>query len=225
MSTNDEDIALRFLLGRLKWHEADLFVLAGYKENHTNKQLKNWLKERGYFYQSDTLVSNKDDGLLLAAKQPYQLTKRKFAHHSRRWMEIYLPESNYYLLHVDIPRRGERDLYWEEVLRYAEEKKKGKMILFGNLQAGVEGDYERMPLRSPHELEKLRTQLVDVWRFHHGDKSEYTWYGYGNKGFRIHHVFATEEGLEGVERCHYLQAERELGIADGAGIIMELKKT
>ncbi len=65
--------------------------------------------------------------------------------------------------------------------------------------------------------------LVDLWRSHHVDRREYSWFSTPwNNGFRLDHAFGTSRIAAMVADCRYDHAPRLERISDHSALIVDL---
>ncbi|MFF9884193.1 MULTISPECIES: hypothetical protein [Streptomyces] len=66
------------------------------------------------------------------------------------------------------------------------------------------------------------TNLTDVFRHLHPDKTAHSWYGLTGAGFRFDHVFVSTPHAAHVAACDYHQQAREAGLTDHAVMTLRL---
>jgi exodeoxyribonuclease-3 len=139
-----------------------------------------------------------------------------------RWLDIDPPEYRFSVgvLHVmatgtsvKSPSTVAKTRFWNAVLAAAEARLHEPHLLVGDWNTGAHrlDEVGKTFICSEHFAKLSAIGWTDMWRHHHPDMTEYTWYskfkgGARGNGFRLDHAFASPSLRRRVISCRYSHA-------------------
>ena len=161
-----------------------------------------------------------------------------------RWLDIDLPEYGFSLgiLHVmahvmaagaslKSPCTVAKTRFWNAVLTTAEARLHEPNLLVGDWNTGAHRVDEtgKTFICAEHFANLSALGWTDMWRHHHPNTTEFTWYskrdGVRRNGFRVDHAFATPSLRPRVTSCRYSHVERDARVTDYSMVIVEVSES
>ena len=215
------------ILGRLAAWDADTVVLSEVRRSSIPLILDPL--RAAYPYRVAPEVAGATNGVFLLSRHPIGDPERACpAREPWRWVEWHDPRLGITFLGVHVPGSKPPSTvmqdFWSHVLEWAGSHPERAVIL-GDLNSGLRRVDETGATFSCHWQMMALGELPgwrDAWRHAHGDASEYTWYSYVDNGFRIDHMFATDDVVERITRCEYDHAVRSARVSDHSALLVEV---
>lgn len=206
----------------------------------TNKNLaalKNALVSRGLNHIATRCPEGGAKSVLVASAIPFDVIDDETPADQERWIAVRVDSLDLTALCVHIPGSddhkfdadgrgisGERrkELFWNEVIRYAGAKKDERCVILGDFNTGLR-ELDMTPGATPFYLpENMRvlkmTGFTDTWRHLNPKAREYTWYsqqrGADYNGFRLDYIFVSSAlvgGIKNAEHVHHVRGK----VSDG----------
>ena len=210
--------------------------------------LRQALVSQGFGYVETTCAEGRTNSVLVASKVPFVVTEEPIAHDPERWLSVEIDSLGLKILCVHIPGatdnkfdgdgfglsgKKRKELFWDQVIQYAQRYKTDRTILLGDFNTGLPEDAQGTPFELSDRIRVLRLEkYADVWRSLNPKSREYTWYSKRkNKelgtaedfnGFRLDYLYvsnALRDAIAGAEHVHSVRTE---GISDHAILMAEL---
>lgn len=211
--------------------------------------LRNALESRGLEHIATRCPEGRVNSVLVASKIPFHVIAEDIPTDQERWISVRLDSLDLTVLCVHIPgsddhkfdadgrgTSGERrkELFWNEVIRYASLKKDERCVILGDFNTGLP-ELDMTPGATPFYLpENMRvlkmTGFTDAWRHLNPKLREYTWYsqqrGEDYNGFRLDYVFVSSglaESISNAEHVHHVRGKVSEGkLSDHAMLFADL---
>jgi len=205
-------------------NDFDMIVLTEFINNSNGREIIDKLVDKGY----KTQPSNQDGklGSFIACKENF-VTKNI----EDRWIEIYIPKKDLYLLGVYVPVSGgaEKNLFWKKILDYSKENADNNVMIMGDFNSCTKDDSANQTDYNPKDLIELEgIGYIDLWKSYRIDKSDrYTWYHPTGTGFRIDYTFVSPKLGASLQELSALQDSkmRESNISDHSPLIIDWKSS
>jgi exodeoxyribonuclease-3 len=218
----------------LIYHQADIIVLTEFRNNSKGDKLRKSLADCGWLYSASSNLAPGINGVLVAAKIPFELqaSDQVCVALRERWLELEF--DNFGLLGVylepNIPqkksyqKRDEFRLFWNLMLNIAKDRVNSPYIFIGDFNTGKHYiDEKGATFYGSGYINEMETiGYTDVWRYLNQKKREYTWYSYKGNGFRLEHIFFSLKIKEKLLDTYHSHVERENGISDHSILIATL---
>jgi exodeoxyribonuclease III len=126
------------------------------------------------------------------------------------------------------PQRMAKSPFFERCMEIALKETQQPLVMIGDFNTGrndldVEGSGTRFDCADQFIDLSVKSGLVDLWRFRHGERREWTWRSAKN-GFRIDHAFGNEALLRRFPnyRCEIVHEPRVSGLTDHRAVVLDL---
>lgn len=202
----------------------DLLVLTEFQEsNRSGESVKKVLSKHDYqfAYSED----GKRNGVLVAAKAPFVVENR-----DSRKVQIYIKEYELKVFGIYLPDKAgsEKDQYWQDVLKYAENNMNNRALMIGDFNSCLASDSENSSKYNAEDVKKLLDiGFVDAWESHNNDGNRYTWWSNHGTGFRLDYLFVSK-ALDGdIEIYHEGKTRNQIGdkwLSDHCSLIANVEK-
>jgi exonuclease III len=224
------------LVETLCGYDADVLVL---QETMTRRapDLCHALRRAGYRYGASAPRGRADRGMCVLARRPLRRRRASPPPHAalypRGWLEVDLPGADLRLAAVYGPPAGpEVPAFWNAAAAWLPCRTGRPYLLLGDYNAGAsEVDADRYRFKAGRAFALLGGMgLVDLWRRHHGDRREHTWFSHRpgggvGRGFRIDHAFASAELAKRARGCWYDHTVRRRGLSDHSALVVDLAES
>jgi exonuclease III len=217
----------------LEWITArspDVVVLPEWRDNSAGDVLRRGLEAKGLQVATATL-SNKSNGILLAAKRPFEFYCGTPVEAMNGALIVGNFGSECRVLAAYFPQGKAKVPFFKFCLGEAEAAHNVPFVLLGDLNTGRnDADVEEwgVPFVCADEFEELETKagLVDLWRSEHRDKREWSWQSPLN-GFRVDHALGNEAFRKQFPnvRCFYDHVPRATNLTDHSALILTASDT
>ena len=204
------------ILEFLAQSNADVIVLSEYQSD--DKNLGKQLMELGYKHQVAGSTLPKENSVLIAAKEPFDVLGV-----SQRIVSVRL--NQLVLFGVYFPQREEKYPVFKTLK--SEVKAAGSsVVVIGDFNTGLHYiDEAGKTFICADSFESLQDiGLIDSWRRRHLSVKEFSWFSSQGNGFRIDHAFCTESLDQEVSTIEYIHAPREMKFSDHSALALELKQ-
>jgi exodeoxyribonuclease III len=192
------------------------------------------LRSAGYRYGASAPRGPTERGLCVLARRPIRRRRGppppQAAIYPRGWLELDVAGAGFRLAAVYGPASGPAvPAFWNAATAWLSRRTHKLFLMLGDYNAGASDvDAERYRFKAGRAFAELSAGgLVDLWRRHHGDRREHTWFshcqgGAPGRGFRIDHAFSSAALAGRVYRCGYDHAVRERGLSDHSALVVDL---
>lgn len=211
-------------------------------------ELQQQLREFGLEDIATTCEAGGPNSVLLASRLPFNVSDERVPHDPERWLSVEFDDLNVKLLCVHVPSvsdnkfgrdgfglKGARrkELFWGQVISYAQRYKNERVILLGDFNSGLARDAESDSLTSADQIKILSLErYVDTWRHQNQNAREFTYYSkQGNKeqgtsqklnGFRIDYVFVSNALRDSIVNAMHVHTVRASGLSDHSMVLADL---
>jgi exodeoxyribonuclease III len=130
---------------------------------------------------------------------------------------------------------GERrkELFWSEVIRYAEVHKGEKTVLLGDFNTGLKEDAQGTPFYLSESIRILKlAKYTDTWRHLNPGTKEYTWYSkrrskelttsQDHNGFRLDYVLVSSSLRKSITNAEHVHHVRIGKLSDHSMVMADL---
>lgn len=213
------------LMKRLVAYRADVLVLTEFRENGVSESLRDGLKDAGLIHQAGTPDRPRLNGVLVAARQPFRLVRRRLLRFDPvRLLSVEFEALSLVALHL--PNIMAKIPHWEALLRLARTLGRRRCVYLGDFNTGLvpedaEGEVFRFS-GAPYMESLLERGWKDAWRALHPQAREYTWYSHRQRGFRLDHAFLSPPLAPLLRRASFDHTVREQGLSDHSALLVEL---
>ena len=215
------------IMASLKEHDPDIICLVEFRQERVI-ELSLALAKNGWPFILSSQPPKSTNGILIASKKALEAVPNPpNVPLQHLWMEVRPSRSDLCLLAVQVPSAQDLDVrssFWASLCSYASSitSVRGRAIIIGDLNTGLEMDCEGPSYLGDSELRKILGQgWRDVWREYHQKAREYSWYNSQGKGYRLDHVLVSP-AIETPVWAKYSHQERERGISDHSPLIFDL---
>jgi exonuclease III len=126
------------------------------------------------------------------------------------------------------PQRKAKGPFFKRCMDAAAEASHSPLLAIGDFNTGrndldIEGTGTRFDCADQFIALHEQAGLIDLWRFRHGERREWTWRSPKN-GFRIDHAFGNQAFINRFPtyRCEIDHEPRLLGLTDHSAIVIDL---
>lgn len=204
------------ILDFLAQSNADVMVLSEYQLD--DKNLSKQLMELEYKHQIAGSTLPKENSVLIAAKEPFDVLGV-----SQRIVSVRL--NHLVLFGVYFPQREEKYPVFKTLK--SEVKAAGSsVIIIGDFNTGLHYlDEAGKTFICADSFESLQdVGLIDLWRSRHSTTKEFSWFSNQGNGFRIDHAFCSESLNQEVSAIEYIHEPREMKFSDHSALALELNQ-
>ena len=206
------------------------------------------LDEQGCGHIATTCLEGTTNSVLVASKVPFVVTEEPMAHDPERWLSVEIDSLDLKILCVHIPGatdnkfgtdgigisgKKRKELFWDQVLEYAQRHKNDRTVLLGDFNTGLSEDAQGTPFELSDRIRVLRLEKYsDTWRMRHPKAREYTWYSKRrNKqlgtsedfnGFRLDYIFVSSALKDCIVEAAHVDGVRKEGVSDHAILMADL---
>lgn len=216
---------------RLAGHDPDVVVLTEFRRT-TGGQIAGVLLDRGLCHQCWTDPEPGRNGVFIASRIPLEIAAPAPDHIFRnRWLDVWFPAIDTWLTGVHAPDTHRSDAeriqrqaaYWQHLVRLAESRKQGRMLIAGDLNTGRHRlDEAGETFTGSWFLGRLSTLgFRDAYRLIEPSKRCETWSSHTGSGFRIDAVWASEQLRQCVKFVRHDDASKASGASDHAPVVAE----
>lgn len=210
--------------------------------------LQRLLRQRGYAFIETTCSTGSTNSVLLASKLPLKVIDEPIAHDQERWLPVEVVGSGLQVLCVHIPGgtdnkfdadglgmsgKKRKELLWEEVIRFARQRRDKNVVLLGDFNTGLPEDAQGTPFVLSDYMRVLRLEkYVDTWRHLNPKAREYTWYtkrknketsaSEDYNGFRLDYVFVSPGLRDRIVAAEHVHDVRMNKVSDHAIVIADV---
>ncbi|MFS0782710.1 endonuclease/exonuclease/phosphatase family protein [Bacillus sp. 1P06AnD] len=218
------------IINHLMQHKADMVVLTEFWDNPKGAAIKKGLFAMGYTFQNTHVSPYKMDCVFIASKIDfYDVTDTKHPNIPyERWVELYIPEKELYVLGVHIPnyltRVQDRDCFCENLVLYAKSHKEDQCVIIGDYNTSLTIDSQGPPRGCQQLLPKLvKNGWTDSWRMANGNQAiEYSYEDDGGYGFRLDYAYISPSLKHALSYCHFSHEERFDQSSDHSALLVDL---
>ncbi|MGM9922645.1 MAG: endonuclease/exonuclease/phosphatase family protein [Bacillus sp. (in: firmicutes)] len=218
------------IINALMEHQSDVIVLTEFWDNAKGNAIKKSLFAMGYTHQNTHVSPYKVDSVFIASKIDFTdvTDMNEYAVPYERWVELYFPVQDLYLLGIHIPnhmtRLRDRELFASEMLAYAKNHMEDRCVIIGDYNMSMLVDSEGPPLSCTDKMVELhRLGWIDTWRYTHKRENEYSWRDTLGAGFRIDHAYISPKLEESLQKCQFSHQERREQVSDHSVLIVDLR--
>lgn len=198
--------------------------------------LRGALLSHGFTHIETTCAEGRTNSVLMASRLPLSVTGESITHDQERWLPVSFDGLGLKVLCVHIPGatdnkfkdgygvsgRKRKELFWDEVIKYASEHKSEEVVLLGDFNTGLKEDAQGTPFELSDYIRVLRLEkYADTWRHLNPGKREYTWYtkrrnketslSEDYNGFRLDYVFVSNslrDNIIDARHIHHVRTEK-----------------
>ncbi len=201
------------ILDYMRSLDVDCFVVTEYRANQNG--LCDELYESGFLYLSTHNLDPKLNTVLIASRLPFAPLKS-----SQRIVSVEF--QNLILIGVYFPQGEEKRSVFKELQELSNIE---NSVLIGDFNTGRHYLDEKGKTFACSEcFEELEEQgWVDAWRSRNRHALEFSWYSSQGNGFRIDHVFCSEQVDKAITNIWYDPNPRLMRITDHSALIFELQ--
>lgn len=211
-------------------------------------ELQRQLREFGLEHIVTTCKAGGPNSVLLASRLHFRVSGERVEHDPERWLSVELEELDLKLLCVHVPSvsdnkfgsdgfglKGARrkELFWGQVISYAQRHKNERVILLGDFNSGLARDAESDSLTSADQIKILSLErYVDTWRHQNRNGREFTYYSKQGKkeqgtsqklnGFRLDYVFVSNPLRDSIFNAMHVHTVRTSGLSDHSIVLADL---
>jgi exonuclease III len=197
------------IVAALAAHEADVVVLCEYRRS-TGPALRQALARLGYRHATTTEPPPRQNGVLIAARRPLReqgpLCQRVAEPH--RMIEVRV--AGVRIIGVYLPNLLRKVPYWDAIIREAAPRRNGEALFVGDFNTTRHYiDEAGAVCRTSDYMDRIEDAgFRDVYRHHHPDAREFSWYSTAGNGYRLDHAFGSRRLAARVTEVGYSHAER-----------------
>ena len=222
---------------QIRQWDADLVVLSEFRATPPSQALALQLKQQGYYHQrwSDKelrRVIARQNQVFVASRLPLRRLHLEVApQESGRWIYLAVGGRKPFRLggmHIPNQVTGRKPEFHAGVVKVAEHNIAGPLIMVGDTNSGRIGIDEENPVfnvatdRWFAALEQAG--CVDLFRHHHPEKQEYTWYSpNGDNGFRLDQIFTSTHLAQRTQRVWHDWGDVAPQLSDHAAVIADIE--
>ncbi len=211
-------------------------------------ELRQSLDAQGFRYIETTCAEGRANSVLVASKVPFKHEDDPIDHDQERWLSVSFDDIGLRVLTVHIPGatdnkfnidgfgmsgKRRKELFWDEVIRYATRYKDDDVVLLGDFNTGLKEDAEGTPFELSDYMRVLRLEkYVDTWRILHPKAKEYTWYtkrknkdtgtSEDYNGFRLDYIFVSPSLRTKLVNAEHVHTARIDKLSDHAIVVADL---
>jgi exodeoxyribonuclease-3 len=206
-------------------HSADIVVLTEYRGGDIGTRLRGELELLGYRHTTAVVPPARQNGVLIAAKRPFRshgmLSNRVPEPH--RMVEVEFP--SFRLTGVYLPNQAKKVPYWDEIVAASAARAHERALVMGdfNTTRHYLDEAGALCVTSRYMDEMEQIGFCDVWRHHHPDRREYSWFSTKGNGFRLDHAFCSRTLTSHAAGVHYSHDERRAGVSDHSLLVTDLR--
>ncbi len=217
------------IINYLNEHHSDIIILTEFYNNEKREAIKKGLFASGYVWQNVISGFQGGDSILIASKLYFEDVTDSSDYHipSERWVEIHLTEEDIYILAAYIPsyltRQHDRDVFWSELLSYAEKNKDKRTVIIGDYNVSFLDENQGPPASCFENLASLnKLGWTDSWRYTHKGRTQSDWNNPDEDGFRIDHAFVSPPLAEHLVNCSFSHEGNLLQLSSHSVLAVEI---
>ncbi|MDF1694986.1 MAG: hypothetical protein P1U56_04110 [Saprospiraceae bacterium] len=206
----------------IKKSKAHIIVLSEFRNNSNGIILRNRLLREGFRYQGVTAAKAQENSVLIAAQLPFSTQLHPQADLIYANNIITAQFSAFTLIGVYMPHKKKHHLF--EYIHTLISSSSNPFLIVGDLNTGKnfvdqKGDsfWYTDQLNSLEEI-----QMIDAFRYLHGEVEEYSWYSHQGNGYRYDHTYVSETLTSLIKSCNYDHSWRINAISDHSPMFLEL---
>jgi exodeoxyribonuclease-3 len=235
------------ILKEMEGLKPDFIALTEVTFNNLNA-IRASLEGKGFVHLATTCSDGTTNSVLVASKVPFVVTEEPMDHDPERWLSVEIDSLDLKILCVHIPGstdnkfgadgigmsgKKRKELFWDQVLEYAQRHKHDRTVLLGDFNTGLPEDAQGTPFELSDRIRILRLEkYADTWRTLNPKAREYTWYSKRrNKqlgtsedfnGFRLDYIYVSSALKECVVGAEHVDSVRKEGVSDHAILMADL---
>lgn len=185
---------------------ADVLVITEFRTGKRGSELTEALREAGYSHQHWTVEQNGKNAVMIASRLPFEPVAFSLPQgHSHRLVGAQFGELQVWAVYMAL---GKEKLPLYAFLGSATPH---STILIGDFNTGLHRlDEQGATFTAAKEFADLQENgWIDIWRRQHGiDAREFSWFSPAGNGFRLDHVFVSDDLIDRVADCRYDHSTR-----------------
>ncbi|MGE5621383.1 MAG: endonuclease/exonuclease/phosphatase family protein [archaeon] len=213
------------ILDRLKKYNAEVIVLTEFRENKNASTIKEILCSAGWIYQANGFVTgSRINTVFIASRIPFRVIPLPAIPVECRQRALMAKFQKFSLLAVYFAMSYEKEALFNYILEQGIKALGNRGMIIGDFNTGRHFiDESGRTFHCEDIFVKIEESgLVDSWRKRNPDKREFSWYSNKGNGFRIDHVFSTDELYRCIYSTYYDHAPRLEKETDHSALIAEL---
>jgi exonuclease III len=217
---------VRSIVNKLIRLGPEILILEEFRNNENGFRIRSELLQEGYIHQMVTGPHGNDNSIFLASFEPFN--GRIFPELNEHMNKVIRAEfeNDLVVYGMYFPLKQKKEILFKFMLERIEEEREKRVLFMGDLNTGKHLlDEDGSTFYCSEYFDNMEEAgLIDIWRYKHGDKREYTWYSNSGNGFRIDHAFGNEVLLRSVKKVKYNHEVRERGVSDHSILMLEMKE-
>ncbi len=177
-------------------NDFDMIMLTDFIKNDNGQEIIAKLVDKGYTTQPFNEKSGMES--FIACKDQFVIEIIE-----DRWVEIYIPKMDLYVLGVCIPdgTGTVKSSFWEKILDYAQKNIDKKVLITGDFNTRIKVDSSNITEYDAENLLKLEDLgYLDLWKYNSANKLEgYSCIHYSVSGFRLEYAFVSPKLIVTIE--------------------------
>ena len=211
------------LLMSIQAHNPEVLLLCEFHNSSISAEFRKKLSDIGFPFQVCSHDKHRVNAILIASRQQFEIHPHEYlCFDPLRLFAVRF--DRFYLIGVHMPNLKAKIPHWNALLRLASESQSEPWIFMGDFNTGKNPqDSEGYKFSCADYMEALENLgWVDAWRHFHPNTSEYSWYSYKLRGFRLDHAFLSPPLKPSLKNAFYDHAVREKKFSDHSALIIDL---
>jgi len=207
-------------------HDADILVISEYRGGDSGDRLRAALMALGYRYLSAVLPPAGKNGVLVAARQPFDDGGPVAMDLPEPWRMVRVYIGPLRLYGIYMPNLVAKAPYWQQLIgALATESLQSEALAIGDFNTC------RAYVDEPgaidvcaHFIDEVEAVgFCDLWRRRYPEGREFSWYSTRGNGFRIDHAFVSAATAARAGPVRYSHDEREARLSDHSVLLLDLE--
>ena len=185
---------------------ADVLVITEFRTGKSGRALTDGLADSGFGHQHWSVGQDGKNSVMIASQIPFEPVEFHLPEdHAHRLVGARFGSLQVWAVYMALGK-DKLPLY-----RFLKDVEPRATILIGDFNTGLHRlDEQGATFTAADEFADLQTRgWVDAWRRRHGQEArEFTWLSPAGNGFRLDHVFVSNDMIEQVADCRYDHSTR-----------------
>ena len=207
-------------------HDADILVISEYRGGDSGERLRAALGALGYRHQSAALPPAGKNGVLVAARLPFDDGGPVAAAVPEPWRMVRVYVGPLRLYGIYMPNLLAKVPYWQGLIgALAAEPLQAEALAIGDFNTCRAYVDEPGAIDAcAHFMDEVEAiGFCDLWRKRYPDGREFSWYSTRGNGFRIDHAFLSPASAGRARAVRYSHDEREGRLSDHSVLLLDLE--
>ena len=211
------------ILSCLLDHEADILVLAEFRNHAVGAEFRKKLFDAGFTFQAVSHGGHRVNKILIASRPAMDVQSHKYLEFDPVRF-LHVRSERFSLIGVHMPNLKAKIPHWNALLELASEVGEEPWVIIGDFNTGRNPqDSEGYKFTCANHMEALENKgWIEAWRHLHPEAGEYSWYSHKGRGFRLDHAFLSPPLGYLLKRAAYDHVVREKGYSDHSALVIDL---